>query len=132
MSNLNAGTVIDRLQHVLGVATDTAVGAHFGHATSTVSGWRSRHKVPYEECVNLAIRKGVSLDWLLLGLGEPLASAPAGDGHADAAEEPRLARLLGFLRAWFAGHDDDGKAWLEMQLARVVPEYAEWVASRKG
>jgi len=133
MGDLNAGPVIDRLQQVLGVATDTALGSHFGHKPSTVGGWRNRNHVPFAECVDLANRKGLSLDWLLLGLGEPLASArDIADLDPDYGDEPRLARLLGFLRHWFAAHDEDGRAWLEMQLARAVPEYAEWVAQRKG
>jgi hypothetical protein len=131
MGELTAGPVIDRIQQVLGVRTDIAVAGHFGHSNSTVSSWRARNKVPYEECVNLAIRKGVSLDWLLLGTGEPQAGAHGiSDVAAGYGDEPRLARLMGFLRTWFSSHGEDDKAWLEMQMARAVPEYAEWVAAR--
>jgi len=132
VADLNAGPIIDRMQQVADVRTDIALGAYFGHGTSTVSGWRTRNKVPYEECVILAKRKGVSLDWLLLGLG---AMQPAGDTAAaanDAAgDDERVRRMVAFLRHWSATNSSDNTVWLEMQFARTVPEYAEWVSSRK-
>lgn len=126
---LKAGPIINRMRQVVGVHTDIALGSYLGLKTSAVSGWRNRDKVPYEECVILASQKGVSLDWLLLGLGERELSlnTPTGSSGSDDA---RLARLSGFLSTWFAARGEDDKAWLEMQLARAVPEYAEWVASR--
>lgn len=126
---LKAGPIINRMRDVAGVRTDIALGSYLGLKTSAVSGWRNRDKVPYEECVFLAGQKGVSLDWLLLGLGERELSAHGVAGSA-ASEDARLARLSGFLATWFAARGEDDKAWLEMQLARAVPEYAEWVASR--
>lgn len=130
MAELDSGPVIDRIQKVLGVRTDIAVGSHFGLASSAVSGWRQRNKVPYAECVNLAGEKGVSLDWLLLGLGEMYPGAAAYQVHEDAPTDPRMQRVMGFLANWNATRTDDDKAWLEMQLARNIPEYAEWVARR--
>lgn len=129
MAEFEAAPIIDRMQEVVGVRTDIALGQHFGYGTSTVSGWRTRNKVPYEECMILAKRKGVSLDWLLLGVGpmhEDVVAAPTTEGSHD----PRMQRMTSFLSHWTATHNEDQKAWLEMQLARAVPEYAEWVASR--
>lgn len=131
VADLNAGPIIDRMQQVADVRTDIALGAYFGHGTSTVSGWRTRNKVPYEECVILAKRKGVSLDWLLLGLG---AMQPAGEtaaAHDAVGDDERVRRMVAFLRHWSTTSHSDSTVWLEMQLARAVPEYAEWVASRK-
>lgn len=134
--DLRANPVIDRLRQALEVTTDVDLGAAFGHGSSTVGAWRSRNRVPYAECVNVAIRKGLSLDWLLLGIGEPAPAAGVADDSRTSYQvvdrEPRFARLTGFLRHWFEHSDEDGKAWLEMQLARAVPEYAQWVARRKG
>jgi hypothetical protein len=128
MANLSAGAVIDRLKQALEISTDIALGEHFGHATSTVSGWRSREKVPYEECVILAKRKGISLDWLLLGLGEQQGETTY-RGSEDATSD-RTARLVAFLHHFTTTHRSDEEVWLEMQIARAVPEYAEWVAQR--
>jgi hypothetical protein len=130
MSQLQAGPVINRMRQAAGVDTDIALGKLFGYQTSAVSGWRQRNKVPYEECVILAQRMNVSVDWLLFGVGARDLSegaASAGDDDAD----PRLQRLLGFFRSWMATHGEDAKAWLEMQIARAVPEYADHVASRR-
>jgi hypothetical protein len=132
VADLNAGTIIDRMQQVADVRTDIALGAYFGHGTSTVSGWRTRNKVPYEECVILAKRKGVSLDWLLLGLGTmQSAGEPGAVTDGAAGDDERVRRMVGFLRHWSTTSSSDSTVWLEMQFARTVPEYAEWVASRK-
>lgn len=130
MSGIQAGPVINRMREAAGVDTDIALGAEFGYRTSAVSGWRQRNKVPYEECVILAQRKSVSVDWLLFGVGSPdLAEAAAATG--DDGSDPRLQRLVGFFRSWMATHGEDSKAWLEMQIARAIPEYADHVAARK-
>jgi len=131
---IDADAVIDRMRQVTGAATDVALGALFRMGTSGVSTWRRRHTVPYAECVTLALRHGVSLDWLLLGI-EPMQPRPgesvSGDSAppAGTAEDPRISRMARFLRAWQAGHDADDIAWLERTLARSVPEYAEWLAA---
>jgi hypothetical protein len=130
VAEFDAAPIIDRMQEVVGVRTDIALGQHFGYGTSTVSGWRTRNKVPYEECMILAKRKGVSLDWLLLGTGAmhgDATSTAITEGHGN---DPRMQRIGGFVSHWITTHNEDEKAWLEMQLARAVPEYAEWVATR--
>lgn len=130
MSDLQAGPVINRMRQAVGVDTDIALGAVFGLRTAAVSGWRSRNKVPYEECVILAQRKNISMDWLLFGIGSPDLARGAAAGDDDGGD-PRLQRLLGFFRTWMGTHGEDSKAWLEMQLARAIPEYADHVATRK-
>jgi hypothetical protein len=130
VAELPAGPVIDRMRQVVGVQTDTALGSYFGLGSSAVSNWRQRNSVPYAECVNLSIRKGVSLDWLILGIESPHL-AIAGQRVHDAGEvDERMQRLHLFVDHWDATHGADDKVWLEMQLARSVPEYAEWVAAR--
>ena len=130
MSKINAGPVINRMRQAAGVDTDIALGALFGLGTSAVSGWRQRNKVPYEECVILAQRKSVSVDWLLFGIGAlHIAEGAAAAGEEDS--DPRLQRMLSFFRTWMATHEEDSKAWLEMQLARAIPEYADHLATRR-
>jgi hypothetical protein len=126
VTELNAGAVLDRMQQVVGVRTDIALGKHFGFGTSTVSGWRTRNRVPYEECVILAKRNRVSLDWLLLGIGTMDATMPP----VGVPDDARLQRLDQFLSHWHATRSEDDQVWLEMQLARAIPEYAEWLAAR--
>lgn len=128
---IDAGDVIDRMRQVTGASSDVALGGQFGLGTSAVSTWRRRQSVPYAECVSLALRHGVSLDWMILGLGlqRPPAGIAEGDPAVEYGEDPRVTRMARFLRAWQVGHDADDIAWLERTLARAVPEYAEWLAA---
>lgn len=131
---IDANDVVDRMRQVTGTTTDIALGALFHMGTSAVSTWRRRNTVPYAECVTLAVTRGVSLDWLILGLGVAQPMAPgAAPGVAEPPppghEDPRIMRMARFLRAWQAGRDADDIAWLERTLARSVPEYAEWLAA---
>lgn len=130
VAEVNAGAVIDRMREAVDVRTDIALGSYFGLGSSAVSNWRARNTVPYAECVILSIRKGVSLDWLILGSG----AEAAGDGHMVRDRPPtdeRMLRLRAFLAHWDVTRGDDDKVWLEMQVARAVPEYAEWLAARR-
>lgn len=129
VAEVNAGAVIDRMREAVDVRTDVALGSYFGLGTSAVSNWRKRNTVPYAECVILSIRKGVSLDWLILG-----SDGGTADHrhlvHDRPPTDERMARLRAFLAHWDATRSDDDKVWLEMQMARAVPEYAEWLSAR--
>jgi hypothetical protein len=129
VGELNAGAVISRMRQAADVRSDTALGSYFGLGTSAVSNWRARNTVPFAECVILSTRKGVSLDWLIFGIDDGRAD----DRHRVRDRPPtdeRMARMCAFISHWEATRSDDDKVWLEMQLARAVPEYAEWVAAR--
>lgn len=127
---LVAGEVVDRLRTLYSVSTDKALATAMGVPTTTVSSWRSRNRVPYDECV-VAVRKfRCSFDWLFLGIGaEPGLDMPYAV-HERSGTDPRLRRLTQFIGYWQSTHGEDEKAWLEMQVARAVPEYTEWVAQR--
>lgn len=126
---IQADPVIDRMRSALGLTTDRALSQYFERGPSTVSNWRKRNSVPFTECVQLAVEKGMSLDWLILGVGDPQLSRHAIPDTAGA--DPRTQRLVGFVQHWQAVHGEDARAWLEMQFARAVPEYTEWVSARK-
>jgi hypothetical protein len=130
LDSTDANAVIDRLREVVGVRTDTALCDVLGFGSSVVSTWRRRGHIPYAECVAAATRAQIPLDWLLLGRGTH--GAGAGDAQSqDVTEDgdPRAGRMIGFIRAWRASHDDDDMAWLERTLARSVQEYGEWLAA---
>lgn len=133
---IDANDVVDRMRQVTGTTTDIALGALFQMGTSAVSTWRRRNTVPYAECVTLAVTRGVSLDWLILGLGVAMPTSPGSaqglaQPLANGLEDPRIMRMARFLRAWQVGRDADDVAWLERTLARTVPEYAEWLSANK-
>ena len=68
-----------RAKEALGVETDTALAKALGVAQSVIGGYNRRNTVPLEQCVKIAERTGVSLDWLILGKGE-MKGGSGGDG----------------------------------------------------
>ncbi|MFM2480167.1 helix-turn-helix domain-containing protein [Celerinatantimonas sp. YJH-8] len=71
----SAVDVLERMSSVLGTKTSNELATALGCSPQAVSGWRSRNKVPYSNCVELSLRMGISLDWLLTGLG-PVRRSP--------------------------------------------------------
>lgn len=127
---IDADGVIDRMREVLEVQTDLALGKELGIGTSGVSTWRRRRKVPYADCVNMALEHHVSLDWLILGRGEREPQHRPTWPEAPLHDDPRVARMVAFIEAWPIGRDPDDVGWLERTLARTVHEYAEWLAAQ--
>ena len=64
-----AGDVIDRIKAVLNLRSDREMARHFGYGTTSITSKRQRGSVPYDECVQLAVTRGVDLNWLILGKG---------------------------------------------------------------
>lgn len=62
-------------------------------SASTLSTWKARGTIPYEVCVEVARRNGVSLDWLLMGQGEMFSQVDA---------LPLDEAMLGVLRRFHA------------------------------
>lgn len=87
-----AGVLI-RMKQVTASSTDSALSNALGVSPQTLSSWKMRDSVPYSICVDLAAKHGLSLDWLLLGEGQPLRQPPP---SADAGEWE--AQLLAQLR----------------------------------
>lgn len=53
--------------------------------------------------------------------------AKAGEGYPRSADKGgRDTRLCQFIEWWMESHDPDDQAWLEKQIERAVPEYAQW------
>lgn len=90
MCKTSAPDVLDRLRLVFGVDNDSALAEVMKVGRSTLGSWRTRPRVPYKECVNLAVERGISLDWLLTGRGTMKLGVTAGT--------PREAELLQLMR----------------------------------
>lgn len=95
MSNATAADVMERLQTVFGATTDSALADAMKVNRQTLGSWRARDRIPYDECVNLATEKGLSLDWLLIGEGQMYRGAIPG---RLATETPREGTVLTLLR----------------------------------
>lgn len=70
-------SVINRMKTLLGIASDTALSEYFGGHKTLMSNKKVRGSIPFDEAMQLALERGVSLDWLLLGKGD--ISGPASE-----------------------------------------------------
>jgi hypothetical protein len=77
--------IIDRMKEVVGVSKDVELAEAIGASRSSPAVWKIRERVPYSECLALADKFGVSLDWLLLGRVAPGVEEPEIHLHPDAA-----------------------------------------------
>ncbi|MCY1297030.1 Bacteriophage CI repressor helix-turn-helix domain protein [compost metagenome] len=113
MGNKNAASVLDRLQLVFGAKNDTQLGEALQVNRSTLGNWRNRDSVPYTICVDVALERGVSLDWLLTGDG-PMKRGEAALPVGVSTESPREQALLALWRE--LGEDD------QREIQRVAEE----------
>lgn len=83
--------VVDRLCEATNSATDQQLADFLSVARVNISVWRSRGTTPLEACIKVALAKGVTLDYLILGHREYQPSASTGD--ADKGRE-RMGRFF--------------------------------------
>ena len=65
--------ILERAKHALSVKSDYELSKQLGISTSAMSGYRKRQSLPMEQCIKIAEKTGVSLDWLILGKGNQQA-----------------------------------------------------------
>lgn len=114
----------------------------------TLGNWSRAGATPGWEFLVASHERGFSLDYVVMGEGEMYrANRPdqvrvtySGNGVAvhqnngslqvneqSADTGGRSSRLCQFARWWMETRSADDQAWLESQIKRAVPEYAEWV-----
>src|SRR5690606_6048108 len=101
------GDVLSRLAEVYGAGTDTELARALDVTSSTISSWKARGSIPYAKCVEASQERGVSLDWLLAGLGSMYRNAEVQASGLN----PRQAAILELFEAL------DGDAQREIQTA---------------
>lgn len=62
---------LDRAKLAINAKSDADLARWLGFSTSVIAGYKKRETVPLEQCIKIAEQTGVSLDWLILGKGEP-------------------------------------------------------------
>jgi len=133
---LDADAIIERMRRVFGVKYETELAAALGLSKAAPSNWRQRNSPPYEICVEIARDKGVSLDWLIFGVGEMSLGARAETsrgrerGKAPSVASPAAERVAQFVYWWHVNRTQDEMVWLEQQFKRAVPEYGEWLVTQ--
>jgi len=105
--------VLRRLSEIAGAKNDSALARALEVPPQNVSAWRARGTVPYEVVATFAARRGVSLDYILLGRGSALwlggevdptiAEAIAGELER-AAEEAKKQGVTLFPSWWLFGY----------------------------
>lgn len=93
MHKSSVADVLTRLQALFNVESDSALANAMEVNRQTLGSWRARGRVPYEECINLAIQRGLSLDWLLIGEG-PMCRPSSNDLSVETEREGAVLSLL--------------------------------------
>jgi hypothetical protein len=129
--------IIERLRLVYGAKNDSQLSQALNLGKSATSNWRHRNAPPVDICFETACSKGVSMDWLLFGVGDmPLGQASAAPvvslRNGSFPSQPAVERISRFVDWWGANRSQDEMAWLEQQLRRAVPEYGEWLTNPEG
>ncbi|HDR8929190.1 TPA: helix-turn-helix transcriptional regulator [Burkholderia vietnamiensis] len=89
--NLNKArieAIVDRMKEVVGVKADVELAEAIGASRSSPAVWKIRSRMPLAECVALAEKRGVSLDWLVLGRGTPGIEEPELELHGESVSAP--------------------------------------------
>jgi hypothetical protein len=115
------------MKTTIGVSTDKALAESLGAAISSPAVWKKRLRIPAEECISLAQKYNVSLDWLILGrrmhaTGDPSEASdsvalPVLDMETFYAEERRATTAWSVPRAWLI---QEGLEPCDTIIVRVV------------
>lgn len=117
MQSISTETMLDRAKFAVKAKTDLALAEFLGVNASTIAGYKQRETVPLEQCIKIAERTGVSLDWLILGKGEPdggtrreepasdvafvpLYDVPVSAGYGSFFEAENVAQQVPFDAVW--------------------------------
>lgn len=67
MQELRLEDILSRVASLANAKTDAAIAAEIGVSPQTLANWKRRKSIPIEELHELAERRDISLDYLLLG-----------------------------------------------------------------
>jgi len=115
----NGLEILTRMKDVLGIEKDKDIAAYFGVNPQLIYNWKARGTIPLDQCVKLRFEKGVSLDWLLLGIGDgepvpghtgpgtdrdytevPLYDVEASAGNGSFFNQEQISSYLKFRNDW--------------------------------
>jgi hypothetical protein len=99
--------VLTRLKQITGTTSDASLSSALKISPQTLSSWKGRDSTPYSLCVDIAQARGISLDWLLLGEGPVLRSAPAPSAEEN---QDNATRENTILALWRLLNEDDRRA----------------------
>src|ERR1700744_57409 len=106
MLQLDAGEMIDRLRQVFAVRTDAQLSEHINASVRAISNWRTRNAPPYVVLATVAGTRGVSLDWLVFGVGQGPGARP-GAGERLNLKTVQANRITQFVEFWDRTRTDE-------------------------
>ncbi len=114
----NTLEVIERMIEAAGLKNSSELARHFETSPSTIANWKKRDTIPYKEVYEISRQFGVSMDWILNGVGDPkeksiqLApkeseffqlphySVEASAGNGSLIEAENIDQHLAFRQSW--------------------------------
>ena len=102
----------------------------FARELGTVRGYigdieRGRTKPSLELLYSLAVKYGVSIDWIVTGKERtPALSKPF-------IEDPELETMIDALRGFWRESDEEKRTWLKLQFWAALPLVADWYTKKR-
>lgn len=95
MNRISLIGILERLKAITNSQSDSELARTLGISAQTLSTWKVRNSIPYKMLLELALNRGLSLDWLLLGEGEQQRAASPSPATPT---QPWEAELLDAVR----------------------------------
>lgn len=141
-----ADAILNRLRQVLGASSDSELARALGISRMKVHHWRKRDTRPYPECLQVADKHRISLDWLLTGHGSRSRVGVQGAAQAqDVATTPdpggaeRRVQALVEMLSQLDGKDLDAvlsdcfaRAAAAQQIADLRQAVAEMASAKRA
>jgi hypothetical protein len=119
--------IVDRMKDVVGVSKDVELADALGASRSTPGVWKIRDRIPFAECMLIAEKHGVSLDWLVFGRDAPLRDvSPVNTDGSDLAEASGYVEIQAFDMPTML-QADSPQLWAKIPAVWVDREGAEMV-----
>lgn len=119
--------ILERAKHALSVKSDYELSKQLGISTSAMSGYRKRQSLPMEQCIKIAEKTGVSLDWLILGKGNQQAQTQSSIAVQDYDDNDAVWVPLYDVYASAGGGED---VWGE-EVEQYIPFSRLWLNQKK-
>jgi|GEM_PF-6215844 len=105
--------VIQRLLRVLGIGSETQLAKELDLKRGTIASWKTRKSIPFQLIYQLALEKKFSLDYVLLGEGDP--NMQLQDNHV---QDEKYQIVDDFIM--FFGSHNQAQEYLALKLTELV------------
>ena len=78
--------------------------------------------------LKICVHTDANINWLLTGEGKIYREKPI---QKEKTTQFESGLFLNWLNEWWGKTDEKHRNWLEVQIKRCFPEYAEWLALKE-